>query len=330
MLKQSTMLSFDDVWLEPQYSTVESRSKPNLSSKLSNTVTLEHPVIASNMTSVVGPKMVKTLDQSGSIAFLHRFLNKEELIETYYAIRDQIKYFAFSIGVKEQDLDIAKAILTLAGEKAIVLVDIAHGHHSKLGQKVKELKAMGFHTVVAGNVATAEGFKYLQSCGADAIRVGVAGGKVCTTKYITGTHIPTLQSVIDCARVKTTASLIADGGIVHSGDAAKCLAAGADFVCLGNILAATSDSPTEMVKDEHGTMFKIYYGMSSKHAMDTYFPGQKNHVAPEGKITTIPYTGETINVLNEFLAGVKSALSYSGVTTIPEFQTKAILLYKGV
>lgn len=325
MLKKTNLLSFDDVWLEPRYSEIESRSNPDLSSALSPFVTLKHPVIATNMASVVGEKMAHTLDKSGSIAFYHRFLSRDELIHLTTSFPAKMKYFPFSIGVKEEDLNVAKDIFYMLGNDAIILVDIAHGHSKKMGDFVSKVKKVGFNTVVAGNVATQEGYKFLVDHGADSVRVGVAGGKACTTKYVTGHHIPTLQSVYEVASCKTTASIIADGGISTSGDAAKALAAGADFVCLGSVLAPTSDSPSELVHDPDGSSYKLYYGMSSKTAMDKFFGVRKSHVAPEGKAIRLPYAGETSDILKDFLAGIKSALTYSGVNNLEDFRKYAIL-----
>ena len=328
MLKPSQLLTFDDVWLEPRYSEIESRANPNLSSKLSPTVTLKHPVIASNMASVVGEKMAHTFDKSGSIAFHHRFLTRDELIDLTVHHTGKNKYFAFSVGIKEEDLNLAKDIFYLLGNEAIILVDIAHGHSRKMGEFVSKVKKIGYDTVVAGNVATAEGYKFLVESGADAIRVGIAGGKACTTKYVTGHHIPTLQSVYECACKKTTASIIADGGIATSGDAAKVLAAGADFVCLGSVLSPTSDSPSELVHDPDGNSYKLYYGMSSQTAIDKFYGGKKSHVAPEGKAIRMSYAGETSKILQEFLAGIKSAFAYSGVDNLENFHKYAILRHR--
>jgi IMP dehydrogenase len=328
VLKPSKLLSFDDVWIEPRYSEIESRANPNLSSKLSEYITLDHPVIASNMASVVGVEMAKTFDQSGSIAFHHRFHTRQDLISLAQDRDKNRKYFAFSVGIKEEDLNTAKDIFNMLGDEAIILVDIAHGHSKKMGEFVSQVKKIGYKTVVAGNVATAEGYKFLSEAGADAVRVGVAGGKVCTTKNITGHHIPTFQSVYECALYKRDASIIADGGISSSGDAAKALAAGADFVCLGSVLAPTSASPSELIQDPvDGLQYKMHYGMSSKTAMDTFFAGKKTHVAPEGKTMKMPYAGETPEILTEFIAGIKSALTYSGVDNIPDFQKNAILRF---
>lgn len=327
MLLHSKLLSFDDVSLSPQYSEIESRANPDLTSRLSESVTLNHPVIATNMAAVFSVGMMYSLDQSGGIAIAHRFMNKEQLIEL--ATDSPCKYFPFSIGIKDEDYILAQELFYALGDKAIVLIDIAHGHSKKMGEFVSKIKSIGFHTVIAGNVATPEGYLFLNECGADAVRVGIAGGKACTTKFITGHHIPTLQSVLDCADVKKNAKIIADGGISTSGDAVKAIAAGADFVCLGSVFAATSKSHAHL-KTINDKTYKVYYGMSSQSAIDTFFPGRKSHVAPEGDTLEIPYTGETDDVLYRFLAGIKSALTYSGCKNLDEFRENAILLTKNL
>lgn len=328
-LKYSTLLSFDDVWLEPQYSSIESRSLPDLSTTLSDRVMLKHPVIATNMASVVGEKMIRTMSESGSLAFRHRFLSKEDLIKSAIDfLKSNQTYFAFSIGVKDEDYDIASCMFDLVGPSGVILVDIAHGHTEKMSKMLKKIVSLNFGATISGNIATKEGYRFLADHGVDAIRVGVAGGKVCTTKYITGHHVPTLQSILDVAEVKTKTSpkIIADGGFSSSGDAAKALAAGADLISVGSVLATTSDSPSDIV-EINGAKYKMHFGMSSKHAIDTYFDNKKNHVAPEGKTQMLPYSGETKTVLDEFIAGIKSAFTYSGSLTIEEFQNKAVLLH---
>jgi IMP dehydrogenase len=334
VLKPSLQLAFDDVWLEPQYSEIISRADPDLSSNLSDYCRLSHPVIATNMASVVGEKMAMTFDQSGSLAFHHRFLPRETLClyAENFIHHNLANIFAFSVGIKNEDLECAKEVFDTVGEKSVILVDIAHAHTKMMGEFIDKIKSIGFETLVAGNVATPEGYQFLIEHGADAVRVGIAGGKVCTTKYVTGHYIPTLQSVIDIQNFRKNNSyntpIIADGGISSSGDAAKALAAGADFVCIGSVLAATSDSPSELIHEPNGASYKLHYGMSSRTAIEKFFEGKKRHVAPEGKAERMPYAGETKDILNEFLAGIRSAFTYTGAISLKEFQNKAILRCK--
>ena len=242
------------------------------------------------------------------------------------------RLFAFSIGVKDEDYEIAQRIYDNVGICGIILVDIAHGHTHKLGKFLEKVSKIGYAAVIAGNVATADGYRYLADHGADSVRVGIAGGRGCTTKNITGHHIPTLQSVLECAEArsnskKINASIIADGGIRDSGDANKAIAAGASFVCLGGLLASTSAAPSELVQKD-GKYYKMYYGMSSRMAMDKYFPGKKSHVTPEGKSELIPYTGDTMEILLDFIGGIQAGMTYSGASDIKTYQEKAILRYQ--
>ena len=335
MLKPSLQLAFDDVWLEPQYSEISSRADPKLTSHLSEWISLSHPVIASNMSSVVGSNMADVFASTGGIAIHHRFQTSDDLnelsISTMKRHHDH-RLFAFSIGVKDEDYEIAQRIYDNVGICGIILVDIAHGHTHKLGKFLEKVSKIGYAAVIAGNVATADGYRYLVDHGADSVRVGVAGGKVCTTKNITGHHVPTLQSVLECAEARImskniNSSIIADGGIRDSGDANKAIAAGADFVCIGGLLASTSAAPSELINKD-GKDYKLYYGMSSRAAMDKFFAGKKTHVTPEGKSELIPYTGDTLEFLLDFIGGIQAGLSYSGAMNIKEYHEKAILRYK--
>ena len=335
MLKPSLQLAFDDVWLEPQYSEINSRADPCLVvmiGKYEDKFWLEHPVIASNMSSVVGLKMAETLDSTGGIAIHHRFQSKETLLDLAAKQILHCTKFAFSVGIKNEDYEIAQEVFDTVGKKGAILVDIAHGHTKRLGLFLEKIAKIGFPVVIAGNVATADGYKYLADFGANAVRVGVAGGRGCTTKYVTGHHVPTLQSVLECDEARKNAkfmdvAIIADGGIKTSGDALKAIAAGADCVCVGGLLASTSDSPSELVEQD-GEKYKMYYGMSSQMAIDKYFHGKKNHVTPEGKSELLPYTGETLEIIEQFLGGIRAGLTYTGAINLSDFQEKAIIRYK--
>ena len=173
---------------------------------------------------------------------------------------------------------------------------------------------------MAGNVATLDGFNRLADWGADSIRVGIGGGSICSTRIQTGHGIPTLQSVIDCGQTDRDAILIADGGIKNSGDIVKALAAGADAVMLGSLLAGTEETPSETFRDRDGRCFKAYRGMASAEAQKAW-RGKASSL--EGVSTTIPCKGPVKNVVEELLTGVRSGLSYSGARDIPELRSKA-------
>jgi IMP dehydrogenase len=174
--------------------------------------------------------------------------------------------------------------------------------------------------LMAGNVATLDGFNRVASWGVNSIRVGIGGGSICSTRIQTGHGVPSLESVLDCANTDYNVAIIADGGIKNSGDIAKALAARADFAMIGSILAGTDCTPGNIILSETGDRRKVYRGMASKDAqMD--WRGKTSSL--EGISTTVPYKGATFDIVEQLENGIRSAFSYSGSRTIEEYWTKA-------
>jgi IMP dehydrogenase len=190
-------------------------------------------------------------------------------------------------------------------------------------EKIKENHGE-FCSIMAGNVATLEAFNRLADWGADAIRVGIGGGSICSTRVQTGHGIPTFQSILDCAQSDRGAKIIADGGIRTSGDIVKALAAGADFVMLGSILAGTDESPGEIFEGQRGR-YKVYRGMASKEAQKDW---RGKYSSNEGVSTTVPYKGSVMPILRDLDNGIRSGLSYSGAHTLPLLRSKAKFVYQ--
>ena len=203
----------------------------------------------------------------------------------------------------------------------ILCVDVAHGHHIMMKECLEHLKSTFGHAVhiVAGNVATLEAFNDLADWGADSIRVGIGGGSICSTRLVSGHGVPTLQSVLDCVKSDRKVSIIADGGIKTSGDMVKALAAGADFVMVGSLLAGTSATPGEVFKGSEGKKYKVYRGMASSAAQKDW---RGKSSSPEGISTTVPYKGLTANILNDLRGGIQSGFSYSGAKNVAELREK--------
>jgi IMP dehydrogenase len=172
---------------------------------------------------------------------------------------------------------------------------------------------------MAGNVATGEGARDLANWGADSVRVGVGGGSICSTRLVSGHGVPTFQTVIDCVEYGCPVPIIADGGMKTSGDIVKALAAGADFVMLGSMLAGTDQSPGQ-VFDNGNKRYKVYRGMASSEAQVNW---RGKTSTPEGISTTIPYKGDVNSILEDLKGGIQSGMSYSGARSIRELQTKA-------
>ena len=173
--------------------------------------------------------------------------------------------------------------------------------------------------IIAGNIATAEGYTDLSAWGADAVRVGIGGGSICSTRIQTGHGVPTLQSVINCGSVKGEAKIIADGGLRTTGDMVKVFAAGADFAMLGSILAGTDESPGQVFTDRKKKKYKVYRGMASKEAQLDW-RGEARSL--EGISTTIPYKGSVLEVLRDLEQNIRSGLSYSGARNLEELRHK--------
>jgi len=234
---------------------------------------------------------------------------------------------AAAVGVGHDLADRAKALVD-AGVDALVL-DSAHGHSEGILDALAFLKASFDVDLVAGNVATAEAARDLVDLGADAVKVGIGPGSICTTRVVTGVGMPQLSAIMAVAEVTREAGvpLIADGGIKHTGDIAKAIAAGADSVMVGSMLAGTSEAPGEdLLRD--GRRYKAYRGMGSLGAMaggsaDRYFQEDANKLVPEGVEGMVAYKGPVEDVLFQMVGGLRSAMGYCGTASLPELQRDA-------
>ena len=212
-----------------------------------------------------------------------------------------------------------------------IVIDTAHGHNRDVAAAVERVKGVSNSVqVVAGNVATADAAKALVDSGADAIKVGIGPGSICTTRIVAGVGVPQLTAIIDAARSANGVPVIADGGVRTSGDMAKALAAGASSVMVGSLLAGTEEAPGESFLYQ-GRSYKSYRGMGSVGAMargsaDRYFQQDiKDHLklVPEGIEGQVPYKGPVRDIIHQLVGGVKAAMGYTGSTTIAELQKRA-------
>ena len=312
-------LSFGDTLLVPKYSDLISRGEIDLSSELSKIGTLKNPIISSPMDTVTESEMAIEMAKWGGLGVIHRYNTIENQTTLVRDVREKTDQVAVAIGVSGDFLERAHSVV-LEGAK-IICVDIAHGHHVLMKKALESLRSKFGESVhiMAGNVATLEGFNDLADWGADSIRVGIGGGSICSTRIQTGHGVPTLQSVLDCSRTDRDAALIADGGIKNSGDMVKALAAGADFVMLGSLLAGTDEAPGE-VTYVNGLPYKSYRGMASVEAQIDW----RGHSASvEGVSTSIPTKGPLGENLKLLTKGIRSGLSYSGCRNLKDFRNKA-------
>ncbi len=233
---------------------------------------------------------------------------------------------ASSVGAAGLDRSLA---LVDAGVDLLV-IDTAHGHSNAVLNAVSEIKKVSSKTqVLAGNVATAEATVALIGAGADAVKVGIGPGSICTTRIVAGVGVPQLTAIMDCVRVaaRTSHPIVADGGIRFSGDFAKAIAAGANCAMVGSMLAGTDEAPGELILYQ-GRSFKSYRGMGSLGAMargsaDRYFQQevQNDKLVPEGVEGQVPYKGPAFNVLHQLIGGLKAAMGYTGCNSIAEMRS---------
>ena len=311
-------LTYNDVLLVPQYSDVRSRNEVRLTSNLSDNQ-FGLPIIASPMDTISESDMAVAMAQQGGLAIVHRYnsIHEQRLHCDKASLRGAT--VGAAIGTSGDYLDRATALYA-AGVR-ILCVDVAHGHHILVKEALGELrKAVGDDVhIMAGNIATLEGYNDLVDWGADSVRCNIGGGSICSTRVQTGHGVPGLHTIIDCARSDRDAPIIADGGIRNSGDIVKALAAGADFVMLGSLLSGTDETPGDVLNTRKGK-FKAYRGMASKDAQIEW-RGRASSL--EGIATTVPYKGAVADIIGDLERGIRSGLSYSGARSITELQAKA-------
>ena len=313
----STAFSFDDVLLKPRLSSVVSRSDIDLTLHIGTESPMRLPVFASPMDTIMSPEMAKVVYESGGRGIMHRYCSVEEQAKL---VSDCSMYEVFAaVGVTGDYYERAKAVL--AAGAAGLCVDVAHGHHENCLHAVRVLrKRFPDVHIMAGNVATLEGFNALAVAGASSVRVGVGGGSICSTRIQTGHGIPTFQSVLECARSEHDCILIADGGIKNSGDIVKALAAGADAVMVGRILAGTRETPGQIITNPGHAPVKVYRGMASPEAQVDW---KGSYSSNEGVSRTVRLKGSASSTLFEIDKGVRSGLSYSGAFNVRELQARA-------
>ena len=311
-------LSFDDVLIIPHFSNITSRSEITLLQKTSLDTVLDIPIISANMDTITGEDMLDAMDSFGGMGILHRYMSVKdmEMAVDRWRVSGYGK-IAISVGCLAKDKDrINSLIQKFDKDEIIICIDIAHGHSKNMKDTLYYIrKAQGFEgSIIAGNVCTPQATRDLLHWGADMIKVGVGPGSACTTRLKTGCGFPQFTTIQKCS---TVGPIIADGGIRSPGDAAKALAAGAELVMVGGMLAGTDRTP----QWNENEPFVEFRGMASKAARTSYEGVSKNAEGISCTVEAKP-VGSTEAVINELVEGIKSSMSYAGLDNLADFRTK--------
>jgi len=302
---------------------MNSRSSANTATQLGDFL-LRTPIMSANMDTVTGSEMAVAMYHAGGVGSLHRFMSIKENVDEYGIVRVGGADCFVSVGVNEHSKE-RFAVLYDAGARHFV-IDIAHGHSIMMKEMLLWIRS-NFRDVfiMAGNVATANAVKDLNSWGADSIKVGISNGSCCSTNIVTGHGVPQFSAVLDCsyAADKCGAHIVADGGIKTSGDIVKAFAAGCDLVMVGSLLSGTNETPGKFIETSKGKM-KEYRGMASSAAMSNR-PDQNNTYTPtaEGVKALVSAKGSAVDVINDLTKGLKSGMSYCNAFNIEDININA-------
>ena len=269
-------------------------------------------------------------DGQGKLTGLLTLKDSEQAVLHPQACKDRLGRLRVAAATTVGDAGFERSEALVDAGADIIVIDTAHGHSAGVAKAVERAKLLSNEVqIVAGNVATAEGARALIDAGADAVKVGIGPGSICTTRMVAGVGVPQLTAILDAARGAGDVPVIADGGIKFSGDFAKAIAAGASSAMIGSMIAGTDESPGEVILWQ-GRSFKSYRGMGSLAAMargsaDRYFQkdAASDKLVPEGIEGQVPYKGPAGTVIHQLVGGLRAAMGYIGCATIPEMHERA-------
>jgi IMP dehydrogenase len=335
-------LTFDDVLLAPRPSDILP-ADAQLATRVTRNLMIPAPLLSAAMDTVTEAPLAIALAQLGGLGVLHRNLSPHDQAAQVGMVKatqgqpgaavDASGHLLAAAATSPGESGWARAQALIEAGVDVLVVDTAHGLAQSVLDMVRKVKdAHPALQVMAGNVATAEGVEVLVQAGADAIKVGIGPGSICTTRVVAGVGVPQLGAVMDCAAAarQFNVPIIADGGIRYSGDMVKALAAGAAAVMLGSAFAGTDEAPGELI-ESNGHRFRVYRGMGSLGAMakgsaERYFQtltADTGKLVPEGVEGLVPAKGPLANVVHQFLGGLRAGMGYIGAPTVADMPTRA-------
>ena len=298
----------------------------------SNLAMLREPADLAEAKSLMEARRIEKLlivNSENKLSGLLTLKDLEQAVLNPNATKDELGRLRVAAATTIGDAGFERSEALIDAGVDLIVIDTAHGHSISVAHAVERIKKLSNQVqVVAGNVATAEATKALIGAGADAVKVGIGPGSICTTRIVAGVGVPQLTAIMDCAHegMKSSTPVIADGGIKYSGDFAKAIAAGASCAMLGSMLAGTDESPGEVFLYQ-GRSFKAFRGMGSVGAMargsaDRYFQKEasSDKLVPEGIEGQVPYKGATSAVIHQLVGGLRAAMGYTGCGTINEMR----------
>ena len=296
-----------------------------------NLAVLTEPADLDEAKSLMKARRIEKLlvtDAAGKLTGLLTLKDSEQAVLNPAACKDRLGRLRVAAASTVGDAGYERSGLLVDAGVDIIVIDTAHGHSVAVAEAVRRAKTLSNEVqIIAGNVATAEGTRALIDAGADAVKVGIGPGSICTTRMVAGVGIPQLTAIMDCAAAAGDVPVIADGGIKYSGDFAKAIAAGASCAMVGSMLAGTDESPGEIILYQ-GRSFKAYRGMGSLGAMaigsaDRYFQkdAASDKLVPEGIEGQVPYKGSAGTVIHQLVGGLRAAMGYTGSATIEDMRS---------
>lgn len=326
-------LSYDDILVKPQYSTVDSRSDVDTTSRITPEHNVDTPIVSAPMDTVTEAEMAQKISDAGGVGIIHRFYgdrgaSEEQSIDQQAGdVQSVTGLVGAAVGIGGSYEKRASAVADAGAD--FLCLDVAHGHMERTLDAVEHLSNVFDIPIVAGNVATEQGTRDLISAGADTVKVGVGPGSHCLTRDVAGVGVPQASAVRSAVQARADmnaeddVAIIADGGIQSSGDIVKATLLGADTAMIGGLFAGCKESPAPVV-EQNGVKYKRTHGMASEEAREDH--GLENDEAAEGASGLTRYQGAVSDVVGELSSGLRSGLSYSGGHTLDEARRNAELI----